>query len=156
MDIDLEASLSLNQSQDFQMRASPHWGLAAVHILCQPPPSPTAIVVCWLLVERFTKAGWLSFNALWKPFKKRVNRDNTKFRYNIARVDIWRDRCDRRSCKILVSRVNFSENNANCFVILPKNNVIVLVFVTIDACFCCLLTCCVMFQNHYTDCVIFG
>ena len=72
------------------------------------------------------------------------------------RVDIWRDRCDRRSCKILVSRVNFSENNANCFVILPKNNVIVLVFVTIDACFCCLLTCCVMFQNHYTDCVIFG
>ena len=74
----------------------------------------------------------------------------------LRRVDIWRDRCDRRSCKILVSRVNFSENNANCFVILPKNNVIVLVFVTIDACFCCLLTCCVMFQNHYTDCVIFG
>ena len=73
-----------------------------------------------------------------------------------CRVDIWRDRCDRWSCKILVSRVNFSENNANCFVILPKNNVIVLVFVTIDACFCCLLTCCVMFQNHYTDCVIFG
>ena len=24
-----------------------------------------------------------------------------------CRVDIWRDRCDRRSCKILVRRVNF-------------------------------------------------
>ena len=48
------------------------------------------------------------------------------------RVDIWRDRCDRRSCKILVSRVNFSENNANCTEILPENKVIVLVFVTID------------------------
>ena len=43
------------------------------------------------------------------------------------RVDIWRDRCDRRSCKILVSRVNFSENNANCVEILPKNKVLVLV-----------------------------
>ena len=37
------------------------------------------------------------------------------------RVDIWRDRCDRRSCKILVSRVNFSEKNANCVEILPGN-----------------------------------
>ena len=47
------------------------------------------------------------------------------------RVDIWRDRCDRRSCKILVSCVNFSENNANCAEILPENKVIVLDFVKI-------------------------
>ena len=28
------------------------------------------------------------------------------------RVDIWRDRCDRRSCKIFARCVNFSENSA--------------------------------------------
>ena len=28
------------------------------------------------------------------------------------RVDIWRDRCDRRSCKKFASCVNFSENSA--------------------------------------------
>ena len=38
-----------------------------------------------------------------------------------SRVDIWRV---RRSCKILVSCVNFSENNANCAEILPENKVI--------------------------------
>ena len=32
----------------------------------------------------------------------------------VCRVDIWRDRCDLRSRKILGSCVNFSENNANC------------------------------------------
>ena len=37
-------------------------------------------------VESSRKAGWLSLKALWKPFKKRVNRDNTKFRDNIAYV----------------------------------------------------------------------
>ena len=31
------------------------------------------------LVETSTKAGWLSFKALWKPFKKRVHCDNTEF-----------------------------------------------------------------------------
>ena len=35
-----------------------------------------------------------------------------------CRVDIWRDQCDRRSCKILASRVNLSENNAKCTAIL--------------------------------------
>ena len=39
------------------------------------------------------------------------------------RVDIWRD---RRSCKILVSRVNLSANNVNCAENLPKNKEIVL------------------------------
>ena len=37
-------------------------------------------------VECSTKAGWLSFRALRKPFKKRVNRDNTEFRDKIAYV----------------------------------------------------------------------
>ena len=37
-------------------------------------------------VESFTKAGWLSFKALWKPLKKHVNHDNTKFRDKIAYV----------------------------------------------------------------------
>ena len=37
-------------------------------------------------VDSSTKAGWLSFKALWKPFKKRVNRNNTKFRDKIAFV----------------------------------------------------------------------
>ena len=46
-------------------------------------------------------------------------------------VDIWHDRCDRRSCKILVSCVNFSENNANFAEILPKNKEIVSDFVKI-------------------------
>ena len=32
------------------------------------------------------KAGWLSLKALWKPFKKRVNRNNTKFCDKIAYV----------------------------------------------------------------------
>ena len=41
----------------------------------------------------------------------------------LDRVDIWRD---RRSCKILVSRVNFSEKNANCVEILPGNMIMVL------------------------------
>ena len=35
-------------------------------------------------IEGSTKAGWFSFNALWKPFKKRVNHDNTKFCDKIA------------------------------------------------------------------------
>ena len=30
----------------------------------------------------------------------------------LSRVDIWRDRCDRRSCIIFASCVNFSENRA--------------------------------------------
>ena len=30
------------------------------------------------------------------------------------RVDIWPDRCDRRSCEILAIRVNLSENNPKC------------------------------------------
>ena len=34
------------------------------------------------------------------------------FKYELTRVDIWRDQCDRRSCKFFVSRVNFSQNNA--------------------------------------------
>ena len=35
---------------------------------------------CWFtFVLISAKAGWLSFKALRKPFKKRVNRDNTKF-----------------------------------------------------------------------------
>ena len=38
------------------------------------------------VVECSTKAGWLSFRALRKPFKKRVNRDNTEFRDKIAYV----------------------------------------------------------------------
>ena len=37
---------------------------------------------CWFtFVLISAKAGWLSFKALRKPFKKRVNRDNTKFRW---------------------------------------------------------------------------
>ena len=47
------------------------------------------------------------------------------------RVDIWHDRCDRRSCKILVSCVNLSENNANFAEIVPKNKEIVSHFVKI-------------------------
>ena len=38
------------------------------------------------LVESSMKAGWVLFRALWKPFKKRVNRDITKFRDKIAYV----------------------------------------------------------------------
>ena len=37
------------------------------------------------------------------------------------RVDIWRDRCNRRLRKILVTCINFSENNANCFTKSPLN-----------------------------------
>ena len=49
-----------------------------------------------------------------------IERHNTAEIVLIAsRVDIWRDRCDQRSCKILVSRVNLSENNANCAESLP-------------------------------------
>ena len=88
------------------------------------------------------------------------------------RVDIWRDRCDRRSCKILASRVNLSENNAKCTAILPQHKARVLDLITIDAwhlgmwvVFCCFLTYCVMFAqslhkignnwvNYYTFCVI--
>ena len=40
------------------------------------------------VVECSTKAGWLSFRALRKPFKKRVNRDNTEFRDKIAYVGV--------------------------------------------------------------------
>ena len=39
-----------------------------------------------IFIESSTKAGWLSFKVLQKPFKKRVNRDNTKFRDKIAYV----------------------------------------------------------------------
>ena len=53
------------------------------------------------------------------------------FLLRVTRVDIWHDRCDRRSCKILVSCVNFSENNANFAEILPKNKEIVSDFVKI-------------------------
>ena len=41
------------------------------------------------------------------------------------RVDIWRDRCDRRSGKNLVNCVNFYENNAKNLIILPTNWVII-------------------------------
>ena len=48
---------------------------------------------CWKLFESkmafvvsSMKAGWLSLKTLWKPFKKRVNRDNTRFRDKIAYV----------------------------------------------------------------------
>ena len=50
-----------------------------------------------------------------------------------GRVDIWRDRCDRRSCKILVSGVNFQENNANCLTISPEKKFMVPGSITIDA-----------------------
>ena len=46
--------------------------------------------------------------------------NQVKLQYHQHRVDIWRDRCDQRSCKILVSRVNLSENNANCVESLHK------------------------------------
>ena len=51
----------------------------------------------------------------------------------IFRLDIWRDRCDRRLCKILASRVNLSENNAKCTAILPQNKATVHDLITIDA-----------------------
>ena len=37
-------------------------------------------------VEIATKAGWFSLKALQKPFKKRLNHDNTKFCDKIANV----------------------------------------------------------------------
>ena len=52
------------------------------------------------------------------------------FIYSNSRVDIWRD---RRSCKILASRVNLSENNAKCPAILPQNKATALDLITIDA-----------------------
>ena len=45
------------------------------------------------------------------------------------RVDIWRDRCDRRSCKILVSRVNF-QKILGLLSNLPKVKVTALVHIT--------------------------
>ena len=37
-------------------------------------------------IESSSNAGWLSLKALWKPFKKCVNRNITKFRDKIAYV----------------------------------------------------------------------
>ena len=69
------------------------------------------------------------------------------------RVDIWHDRCDRRSCKILATRVNFSENSAKCTTILPQNKATVLDFITIDAWHLCIW---VMFLLLLTYCVMFA
>ena len=57
-------------------------------------------------------------------FSQRFYGEETQSRY-------LADRCDWQSCEILVSHVNFSENNANCAEILPKNKVIVLDYVKI-------------------------
>ena len=64
-------------------------------------------------VEGSTKVGWLSLKAMWKPFKKRVNRDNTKFRDEIVYVGgpsfrrrpwLFSERC---SCNIGHPDVNY-------------------------------------------------
>ena len=76
------------------------------------------------------------------------------------RVDIWRDRCDRRSCKILVSGVNFQENNANWLTILPEKKFMVPVLITIDAWYVCIwvICCCILMfvQSLHKVCVIIG
>ena len=77
---------------------------------------------------------WVKIRAPVRPHHIGAGLDFTcSSSLGLTRVDIWRD---RRSCKILFSRVNFSENNANCTEILPENRVIVLVVVKI----CCLLS----------------
>ena len=68
--------------------------------------------------ENSTKAGWLLLRALQKPFKKRVCRDNTKFRDKIAYVGgpSFRRRPrpfgERRSCAPSTSATLISGNSS--------------------------------------------
>ena len=55
----------------------------------------------------------------WNDIQENVNaafgslrEDNDFDDVTLARVDIWRDRCDRRSRKNLVNCVNFEEKDA--------------------------------------------
>ena len=78
-------------------------------------PKTSCKTSCFLLNNAmFWRCFWKTLTSMFLTmFFKTQNIGQTMHltMFNVNRVDIWRDQCDQRSCKIIVSRVNFQKTS---------------------------------------------